>query len=295
MQHLRRHLRVFLRAAVFSVRVLHRIYVVSPKFLQDWIVQFFGTGTWLVYGSARRTVRGNLRALGGGSPRRVFVNFMRSFADFLSSKNPHLRPPLSLEKEDLFRKTMAQGKGLVLVTAHLGQWELGAHVLDAWGIPATGIYQPYQNSAWNDFIHGHRAKGVRWVAVGHGAMRQALKALRAGQVVLVMGDTLYGEEGHPTTLLGRPFRLSRGPAILALRSGAPLMPVFLVREGSGYRALIQDPIWPEGAKLEDLVEHFRKRLEQTILKYPEQWYRFRLEEAAVKKRVPLEEGVRSPA
>ncbi len=255
-------------------RMLQWLIEHSPVWVGRFVISSVGSICWLLFPFSRKAVDENLKAAGGGSSRGVFVNFAQTFSHFLSCRDPAGRPRLSVENEDILRHTFAQGRGVILVTAHLGNWELGVYQLSEWRLPTTVVYQPYQNHAVNNFINSHRASGVRWAAVSQGATKAVLSALKNKEIVVLMGDTPFGEEGHHVEFLGKKLCMGRGPAVLSVKSGAPIVPVFIVQERHAYKALFQESLWPQGQTAEDLLHHFKSVLEKVVKSYPVQWYLF---------------------
>ena len=124
---------------------------------------------------------------------------------------------------------MAKGKGVLLVTAHLGNWELLAAALAA-RIPASAvaqkIYDPRFDSLVTDFRENHL--GVSMIKRGM-ALRGILEALKKNQLVIVLCDQDSGKDGVFVPFLGWSAWTQSGTARIALKTGAALVPAFMVR------------------------------------------------------------------
>jgi lauroyl/myristoyl acyltransferase len=225
-----------------------------------------------------RAVEENLAVLGAWagktfSARKVFENYGVTLSDFLSGANPNVRVE-GKERADAARR----GRGVVILTSHLGNWELGGRVMAGWGWPATAVYQPYRSAALHDFIQSRRAAGLNYLAVGDNAAAGVSRALADNHAVALLGDRPFGERGADVRVCGRTMRLPRGPFLLACRAGAAVVPGFALMEAPGeYCVELQSPLEPSGRGPEaarEMMERFARVLERTLALHAEQWYCF---------------------
>lgn len=205
---------------------------------------------------------------------RVFENFGMTLSDFLA------HPPVNIRVEGREKAEEARrhGHGTIFLTSHLGNWELGGRVLAGWGWPVTAVYQPYTSKAMQKYIQERRAPGLNYLAVGKGAALGVARVLERRESVAILADRPFGEAGEIVSLCGRPARLPRGPFLFAARSGAPLVPGFVLMEGPGrYRVVVEDPIWPTGkghAAVQILLDKMAQVLGKYLAQHAEQWYCF---------------------
>jgi lauroyl/myristoyl acyltransferase len=227
----------------------------------------------------RRAVARNLAVInrwghGRVTVDRVFENFGITLSDFLS------RSPVEVDVEgrDMAEEALRRGHGALFLTSHLGNWELGGHVLSQWGWPVTAVYQPYKSRAMQEYIQGRRAENLRYLAVGRGAAAGMARLLGKGEAVAILADRPFGEDGAPVRLCGRRARLPRGPFVFACRFGAPVIPGFVLLEKPGrYRVVVKKPLWPRGkgdAAVQDLLDQMARVLEKYIALHGDQWYCF---------------------
>lgn len=232
-----------------------------------------------LYRPQRRAVKENLKVINEWagthfSPHRVFENFALTLSDFLC------RIPVRIEVEgrEKAEAARAAGQGVMVLTSHLGHWELGGQVLAQWGWPATAVYKPYTSTRMQKFIQSRRAQELDYLAVGAGAARGLARLLREKRTVVVLGDRPFGEDGEEVMLCGRPAKLPKGPFLLSTKYGTPILPGFVVRESPGcYRAIVEDPIWPSGHGPEaarELLQATAGVLEKYVARYGDQWYCF---------------------
>jgi KDO2-lipid IV(A) lauroyltransferase len=232
-----------------------------------------------LFPTKRQAVKENLdiiAAWGGrrASVGRVFANFGQTLGDFLSRRHVEVRTLGRVHVEN----ARAAGRGAIVLTSHLGNWELGGRVLQEWGWPATAVFQPYRSGRMQKFIQKRRAPGLGYLAVGRGAARGVARALERGEAVAILADRPFGEDGVPVTLCGRPARLPRGPFVFACRFGVPALPGFVLMERPGhYCVSVDEPLWPTGrgpADVQDLMDRFARVLEKYLAKHADQWYCF---------------------
>lgn len=176
----------------------------------------------------------------------------------------------------------AQQTGAIVLTAHLGNWELLAYAHGLLGHPVTLIHRPLRNQAVDDAIVGVRARAGTRAIPKKAAAREAIRTLRRGGIVAVPSDqnqtTRYGVF---VDVFGVPACTTPGAARLAALTGAPVYPVFIVRDGDSRRHRIE--IQPEvemvstGDRAADIVTNTQRCsriVEDMIRRYPEQWIWF---------------------
>lgn len=218
-----------------------------------------------------------LRALA----RENFLNFAKYLVDFFKFLRPR---PKVLAKvihygntPEVFDKLLAHGKGIIVLSAHLGNWELGASAMAALGYKFNVVALWVPDKKLNDLYQSHRkARQLHPIPMGRAA-RGCLAALHRNEVVALVGDRDFSTARDTTEFFGCPARLPHGPAKLALATGAPLLPVFMVRQPDDtFAYIVEEPIWAD--KNRDTVETIMRRiagaLESVVSRYSEQWFLF---------------------
>ncbi len=131
------------------------------------------------------------------------------------------------------------GGGCIVVTGHLGNWELAGALVAGLDVPVVAVVKPQANRRFDRRLQRLRARlGIETVSMAHAA-RRVPEVLAAGSVVALAADQDAGSRGVFVPFLGRPASTFRGPAHLALRTGAPLLFGSFVREEEGYRVRIE--------------------------------------------------------
>jgi len=130
------------------------------------------------------------------------------------------------------------------------------------------------------FNEQRRRCGVNVIPLGPDAARRSLQALRQGRVLGLLADREFANSGIRITLCGRDVIFPRGPATLSLRGRAPVVPIFLIREGIWkFRLCCEPPVWPPShgfpdASIQTLTQQYATVLERYLRRYPEQWLVF---------------------
>lgn len=136
---------------------------------------------------------------------------------------------------DDFQSAVAEGRGVVLASGHLGNWEVGGALLAARGLPVDAVTKGMANRRFGEDLYATRRRlgvGVIDFAV---ARREGLRSLRAGRIVAMVADQNAREQGIFVPFFGTPAATFRGPALFALRAGAPMFVGICVRA----------PGWPQ--------------------------------------------------
>jgi KDO2-lipid IV(A) lauroyltransferase len=224
----------------------------------------------------------NTPAWRGRTARRCYVHFGReSVAIFRLA---------DVDREDLVARTtvsgleevrasLDEGRGAVLVTGHLGNWEIGGAVLSALGLPVDAVAKGMANRRFDADLKETRERlGMRVIDMAV-APRAVLKSLRSGRVVALVADQNAGESGVFVPFFGRAASTARGPALFALRSGAPIVLGTCLRESGWpqrYRLdLKRVEVAPTGDLEGDVVRLTREHtaaLEQAVRDAPEQYF-----------------------
>ncbi len=220
--------------------------------------------------------------------REVFRNFGMYLVDFfrfgrLTLKEVQRR--VRIEGLEHMEQALRDGTGAVGITAHLGNYELAGAVLSLMGLPVSGAVLTHQDERVDHFFTRQRARvGVQGIPVqkiGRKAFfEECLKVLRRNGILGLVADRDFFQHGLELPFFGKITRIPTGPASFSLRTGAPIVPSFLVREPDGnYLFVIEPPIrCPEGVSREEAIRSATqaslKVMEQYIRRYPTQWYMF---------------------
>ncbi|MFQ5883435.1 MAG: lysophospholipid acyltransferase family protein [Candidatus Methylomirabilales bacterium] len=263
-----------------------------PLWMSYPLGEALGRLAFLVDRRHRRVALENLRlAFGNGrSPDEIaamarahFRSLGQTFVDVcrLVRLTPQrLRDVIEIEGLEVLEPPRARGQGVLYVTAHFGPWEylpaVSTHLADQ---PLTIVVRPLDNPYLDRFVNAVRNRFGSWVVEKREAMGVVLDVLRQGGKVGVLIDQhVSRRKGVFVNFFGHPACTTSAPALLALRSGAAVIPVVVAREGRGrFRLLLGKEISPPrtGTVREDvaaLTAAMTAALEDLIRHCPEQWF-----------------------
>ena len=177
----------------------------------------------------------------------------------------------------IVEERISRGKGLIIVTGHLGNWELGGAYVAARGLPIDVVARHMANPLFDRYLTRTRQKIGMTVVHDEQAVRRLPRSLRDGRVVAVVMD--QGAVGLASTwvpFFGRFAKTPRGPAVFALRLGTPIVFGAAIRKPSGRYRLTFEPIdvAPTGdreADVDHIVAEYTAALERWVRRTPEQY------------------------
>jgi KDO2-lipid IV(A) lauroyltransferase len=212
--------------------------------------------------------------------RAMFVHFGRLLLELLKFSTldaAGMRARIEFEGRDRAESAYAQGKGVLFVTGHFGFWEIHAigHGLELQpiGVLARALDNPYLNT----LLEHVRGRSGNFVIYRHGAVRKVLRALAAGQgVAMLIDQHMHSPDAIYVDFFERPAATTSMLAALALRTGAPVVPVFaLPLPGGRYRLIYEHAVPPPDQDSPDAVREFTQRctdvLEMYVRRHPSQW------------------------
>jgi lauroyl/myristoyl acyltransferase len=262
-----------------------------PETVADGTARLAGFGAAHTSPERRAQVERNLRrirgpAYGGLALRRsvdaTFESYARYWAESfrLPGTSPEaLDAGMSYQGLGHLDDALAKGRGAILALPHLGGWEwAGFWAAAVRKEPITVVVEaldPPELFEW--FVDLRRSFGMNIVPLGAEAAGQVVRALKANHVVCLLCDRDIGGGGIEVEFFGERTRLPAGPATLAIRSGAPLLPTAAYFRGRGHLGVCRPPVPAErrGSLREDvarITQLIAYELEALIRVAPEQWH-----------------------
>jgi lauroyl/myristoyl acyltransferase len=181
------------------------------------------------------------------------------------------------------KDAVSRGKGAILLTAHLGNWEMGGIVLSKLGHPVNIVYFPDgHETVERERTRKRLMRGVKEIRLDPDKISplEMLRALQNGELVAMQGDKLFHDSGVKIKFFDADAYFPRGPVLLAMLSGAPILPSFILMDKDArYRIIVEEPIYAEttGDREKDVRENLIKVaavFEKYIGQYYDQWYCF---------------------
>lgn len=178
-------------------------------------------------------------------------------------------------------RALEAGKGVIFISAHVGNWDLAAALLARKGYPVSVVAESFHPKKLNDLVQGHRSQHGMKVIPLEASARRVLGALRKNEILGLLIDRPSPESGVLVRFFGGATEVPAGAALLALKTGAKLVSGVVVRNPdhtySGFMTSHFD-IEPTGDLATDmrlLTQRIMDTMEAFIRQYPEQWFIFR--------------------
>lgn len=269
--------------------------ILVPRWLFPPFTFFWGGLFYLLLTDARRAVRSNLRVVTGRDnvERLVFSTFRmfgHNWCDvmlMMRLRGKKLQAMIGRRSSGVpLDQALVAGTGAILVSPHLGNWELGGLGLADLGYKINVLTFREPDEKVNELRESVRQEhGVRFIYVDRHdasplAIIEAVNALRRNEVLALLGERDGSSHTIRMDFFGKATDIPVGPAYLAIASGAPVIPVFVPMENGKYSTLMDEPIYFKGGHgqhneairkgMEQLVSVFERYIRQ----YPDQWYNF---------------------
>jgi len=273
----------------------------TPRSARHVLGSSISAASYLGWSSKRLVTHLNMAQVTGRPARDPHVrrlafaswrNYGRYAADFMSF--PHLKiDDIERNLRDLsegeagwpglVRYALEAGRGAIIATAHFGNWDMAGAIL-AHHHPLSAVAETFSDKQLNRLLQSQREeKGIGIIPM-EGSARRILRVLQQNQLIAIVVDRPATEaQGTAVTFFGRKTYVPSGPAALALKSGAAIVPGYV---WYGHRnelfARVFPPIFPQESKGEQRVYEIARltqlmydALEETIREWPTQWYMFR--------------------
>lgn len=242
----------------------------------------------------RKAVQKNLQAICGSLADvrslsyDVFINMGKYLVEFFKMNTKideeYIRENVRLRGFEHIDGAVKRKKGVILVTAHIGNWELGAVILSVLGYPSMAVALPHKERPVNDLFNRQREMKGLTVVPPSSAVRRCMEHLRNGGLIALVADRDFSAHGIEMEFLGRKTMIPRGAAMFSVATGAPIVPTFLIRQETGkFEFSCYEPIIPpdqaesanEEEKIRGVIRQYLNVIEQQIRQYPSQWLLFR--------------------
>lgn len=210
---------------------------------------------------------------------RVLVNFVHYWLDFiyLGRTSSHLlKERVEIEGRQYLDEVFSLNKGVIIATAHLGNWEIAGFWLGENGYPIQAIALPHKDKRINEFFDSTRAMHNVTV-IPTGRSTRCIGVLKDGGALAILGDWDFsgGKAVLEVDFFGRRVLFPSGVGVFAHRFKVPVVPLFgLIEKPGQYRLRVFPSIFPEGKSESEILQAYVKALEQVLTDAPLQWYMF---------------------
>ena len=250
---------------------------------------------WIIFPRHRKALNANLaHVLRSDDPRyvdavarRSFRNFGKYVVDFIHFPvltRDEVKRRLRFNQWDGLNEAANSDRGKVLATVHFGNWDIGAAALATYGYKVNAIADTFRYEPMNELVQGSRRK-LGMTVIGHERVGPAVfRALRRGEMLAMLIDVASDDFGIRADFFGAPAFVSSAPARIALRTGAWVVPVVVLRGPNDDLVIrpvldfsLRDwkPSGDEPADVAELTRLIMRSLERMIGEHPDQWFMFR--------------------
>lgn len=260
-----------------------------PNRFLYWVSLRLADLNWLFDKRGRNAVKANLRTILPDAAecrieyetRWVFRNFGKYLSEFFRFRlfdENFFEKHVAVRGAEYIDKALKNGKGGILLSAHLSNWELGAAAMrKKYDYKVNVVAEPHTYSKANDLFMRERDSMNINVIEPKDAPRKALGALKRNELVCILGDRDPSLQGVEIDFFGKPCTFPQGPARFAIATGAPIIPGFVLRRTNDSFTIVFEKeinVPEEGTKEEKVLamtQQYAKVIEDAIRWHPEEW------------------------
>jgi KDO2-lipid IV(A) lauroyltransferase len=287
------------RQVSFFISLFHLFSSVVPRRLHRFFASLGNHFVFFILKKLRENVKKNIRVIGRGRysekevshlAKKCFLNYCHKLLDYMamdrlnpSNKDEWVEREMG---EENLAKALEIGKGVICITPHLGNWELGGYVLASKGYPINVLTLREESRYLSRYEERLREKvQIRTITIDpkerpNLAILEIARRLRRNEIVAMVADRIYEGQGVEIDFFGHPTLFPTGAVQLALETGAIIIPVFVIlKQKMKYWGIIGEPIpiridVDKNEAVRQGVQEIAKRFEVMISRYPDQWFNF---------------------
>ena len=263
-----------------------------PRRFSYKLASFLADLKYAISPKDRKVVIDNLSVvLGKDNPdislcaRRVFRNFGKYLVDFLrlsKFRDEYATTLVSVKGLKHWDEAVKRGKGVIALSAHIGNWELAGAMTTFFDYPLHAVALDHNDPLVNNFFIKQRIKvGEKVIPVGP-SLKRCFKVLKENELLGLLGDRDFSNSGIAINFFGKKAILPKGPAFFAVKMDVALVPVFLIRKPDDtFEYTVEEPITctehsqDEERDVQGVMNKYVAIIEKYIRRYPDQWSQFR--------------------
>jgi KDO2-lipid IV(A) lauroyltransferase len=275
------------------MRLLVTLLSYIPFSISQYLGKMIGISFFLVPIERKRVVHQNMqesfdRSMDEVAKKQLLKKVYLHFGQMLFElphvfrlRHQNLEKYVYFVNEKNYLNAIKKGRGVFLLTGHLGNWELMAAAVSLRYGGISVVARPIDFLPADRLVEGLRTRFGSSVIPKQKAMRKILMAIKQkGVVGILLDQNVDWYDGVFVKFLGRWACTNKGLALLALKTGAPVIPLFSIRQNDGrYCIIFEDEVKPihTGDKTKDIEENtalYTRIIERYVQKYPDQWFWF---------------------
>ncbi|MEW6096231.1 MAG: lysophospholipid acyltransferase family protein [bacterium] len=272
------------------VKILSNIVILLPWKVNYWLANRLGELSYIFLAKRRRLTIDNLTQSFKDQYNKkeikyiainTFRNFGKSMIEFISLakiNKDNVDNFVTIKGLENLDEAKKRGKGIIILSGHLGNWELMAKALILKGYPLNIMVRRQKNILVEGLIEEKRDESKVKTLSHKIAPREILQLLKNNEIIGMIADQDGGEKGVFIDFFGRPASTIPSPVVFTMRSGADLIPIFDIRQKNNHHLIIIESPYQLISTSDikkDVVDNTQvltKMLESYIQQYPDQWF-----------------------
>jgi len=213
--------------------------------------------------------------------KAVTRNMMYTFAEFIKlAYFPYdkIKGLFDVKHEGFLKEALEAGKGVVLVTAHIGNWELLGTYLGKKGYKVNAIYRRSSNKDYDKVIRRFRGLNKVRLIENSDSWNGSIEALKNNEILIVLADQNPKNDSPNIEFLGKDAGTPKGPALFSIKTGAKILCSFVIRKKNRFEIRFIRPEYSTDGKIKDRIISILKTINDVyskmITEYPDQWVWF---------------------
>jgi KDO2-lipid IV(A) lauroyltransferase len=181
------------------------------------------------------------------------------------------------ERFHVAEEVLRQGRGMIVVIGHLGNWELIGLSVPKAGYPLHSLARPIENPWIDRYLHRFRTQTGQRIISKYRALGEMIRVLQKKEILIIQVDQDARNHGVFVDFFGRPASTHRSPALLSLKYGTPVVVANIYRENGLHHCVLSDPIRPESFRAHAdpvgaLTQAYTEKFEECVRAHPDQWF-----------------------
>lgn len=258
-----------------------------PLSMADWVGRWLGRIIELIDLKHKRIAIKNLEKSRGICPPdaipdfigRIYHHMGLGFVEMMMIPKLIRRVGrcVKLDRFHVVDDVLRQGRGMIVVIGHLGNWELiGLAVCHA-GYPLHSLARPIDNPRIDRYLNRFRSQTGQTIIPKYHALGEMIRVLQRNEILIIQVDQDARHHGVYVDFFGRPASTHRSPALLSLKYGTPIVVANIFRDNGLHHCVLSDPILPETFRthadpVQALTQAFTTNFEGCVRAHPEQWF-----------------------
>ncbi len=272
---------------IFFVALIALPLALLPYAISLRIGGFLGVSLFYLWNRRRKIAIDNIDKSGIAAQnashslaQESFANLGRSLAEIFKvyfGLGRSIIDNIEIQGIENFEKAAGKKRGVILITGHCGNWELMAITLAVRVAPVSVVVRGQNNPLFDKFIKSVRLSHGNQVIYKQGALKKILTELKkSGNVGILIDQAVVKDEGYITDFLGRKAWSTKMPALIARKTGTPIVPIFIHREGSRHTITFHSEMTLSGepdreSALTEDTQKLTTIIENHIRQHPSEW------------------------